>query len=139
MLKTLIATSLLSIGLVACQAAETAPDIRVDTASYRAPLPGQSTGVVYFDLINEGGADTLLSARANISERVELHDHLHEGGVMKMRKVDSVTIPANDTVSFASGGLHIMLFDASDEEPVVLTLDFEHHEDITIQLIANIN
>lgn len=111
----------------------------IEKASARAPLPGQSTAVVYFDIVNHGGEDTLLSATSNVSSRVELHDHIHEDGVMKMRQVNNVAIPAKDRVSFQSGGLHVMLFNVEGDEPYLLTLDFETHEDITIQILPNIN
>lgn len=134
MLKTFLTTSLLSLGLVACQVADTASNIRIDNASFRAPLPGQTTGVAYFDIINDGGSDVLIAASSNASARVELHNHIHEGGMMKMRQVDQVQIPEKGMLSFDSGGLHVMIFNAEIDGPVSLTLDFKTHADITIQL-----
>ena len=40
---------------------------------------------------------------------VELHTHVNEDGVMKMRKVDKIAIPAGQTVALKPGGLHVML------------------------------
>jgi len=139
MFKNLLGAAILSTGLMACQPAKSAPDLKVENASVRAPLPGQSTAVAYFDIVNAGTEDVLLSARSNVSERVELHDHLHEGGVMKMRKVETVALAQNETTSFKSGGLHIMLFDALIEGPVTLTLDFKTHDDIVVEIVAPSN
>jgi copper(I)-binding protein len=134
MLKSLIYTSFLSLGLVACQPANTAPGISVENGYVRAPLPGQSTAVAYFDIINQGGADVLLAASSDVSARVELHNHIHEGGLMKMRQVEQIDVPRKGKVSFKSGGLHVMMFNADIDEPVTLTLDFKTHKDITVQL-----
>lgn len=134
MLKTLVSASLLSLGSIACQPANLAPQISVENGYVRAPLPGQSTAAVYFDIVNTGGEDVLLAASSNASARVELHNHIHEDGLMKMRQVDQVELPHKDKVSFKSGGLHVMMFEAEIDGPVNLTLDFKTHADITVQL-----
>ncbi|MBL4870879.1 MAG: copper chaperone PCu(A)C [Robiginitomaculum sp.] len=103
------------------------PVIRVANVAFRLPAPGQTTAAAYFDIINKGGADALLSATSSASPRVELHTHLHEDGVMKMRQVDSVKILAQQTTQFKSGGLHVMLFDFAmpqNTTSIPLTLTF---------------
>lgn len=102
------------------------PDIRVENATLRLPAPGQTTAAAYFDIINDGGADELLMASTPISEKVELHTHLREDGMMKMRKVKSVKILPNQTTEFKRGGLHVMIFNAQIPEgtrqvPITLT------------------
>jgi len=91
-------------------------DIRIENASVRAPLPGQSVGVAYFHIINNGGANELLSISSPISSNVELHTVLQEAGILKMRKRETVKIPALATTKFERGGLHVMLFDAKISE-----------------------
>ena len=103
------------------------PDIRIANVTLRLPAPGQSTAAAYFDIINKGGADELLSATSPVSQRVELHTHLHENGVMKMRQVKTVKIQGLQTTSFKSGGLHVMLFDFSappETKSIPMTLTF---------------
>ena len=139
MLKAFLYVSVFSVGLMACQPANPAPDIAIKNAYVRAPLPGQSTAVAYFDIVNKGGKDVLLAARSNASAQVELHNHIHEGGLMKMRQVDKVEVPKNTTLSFESGGMHVMIFGAEINGPVTLTLDFQTHADITIELEQIIN
>lgn len=136
MLRAFTTIAFLSTGLWACQPASMPPSIEVENGYIRAPLPGQSTAVAYFDIVSLGGPDVLLAARSNASLRVELHNHIHEAGVMKMRKVDSVNLPQKGVVSFTSGGLHVMMFDAKIDGEVTLTLDFEQHEDIVVKLDA---
>jgi len=102
-------------------------DIRIENASVRAPLPGQSVGVAYFHIINAGGANELLAISTPVSSNVELHTVLNEDGIMKMRKKKTVKIPALTTTKFERGGLHVMLFGAKipkDMLTVPLTFTF---------------
>ena len=46
--------------------------------------------------------------------KVEMHESFSEGGVMKMKPVDSVDIPAKGTVAFAPGGKHLMIWGIND-------------------------
>jgi copper(I)-binding protein len=103
------------------------PDIRVENATIRPPAPGQTTAAAYFDIINDGGANELLSASTPISAKVELHTHLHEDGMMKMRMVKSVKILPKQTTQFKRMGLHVMIFNVDIPEgmkQIPLTLTF---------------
>jgi protein SCO1/2 len=66
-------------------------------------------GVVYFDLTNSGPADTLLAIECPAAERTEMHATASGDGIIKMRPVASVDIPAGGRLSFKPGGLHAML------------------------------
>ncbi len=103
------------------------PNIRVENATIRPPAPGQTTAAAYFDIVNDGGANELLSAASPISQKVELHTHLHEDGMMKMRMVKSVKVLPKQTTKFERGGLHVMLFNADIQagaKQIPLTLTF---------------
>ena len=53
----------------------------------------------------------------------------HEGGVMKMRKLDFLELPPGETVALEPGGNHVMLFDIRNPlkagERIKLTLVIE--------------
>jgi protein SCO1/2 len=83
--------------------------ISVVGAWSRSTAPGASVGVVYFEVINTGPADTLLTIECPAAERVEMHATARADGIMKMRQVASVDIPARGRLSFQPGGLHAML------------------------------
>ncbi len=51
----------------------------------------------------------LVAAESTAAGVVELHTHVNEDGVMKMRKIDKIDIPAGETVTLKPGGLHVML------------------------------
>ncbi len=68
-------------------------------------------GAAYFILKNNGPkARHLIAASSPLSDRVELHTHIKEDGVMKMRKMkDGVIIKPGETIHFKPAGNHIML------------------------------
>ena len=86
-------------------------DIKITHPWARATAGQAVNGAVYVSFDNQGKeADRLLSAASPIAEKVELHTHLMEEGVMKMRPVPAIDLPAGATVTLKPGGLHIMLF-----------------------------
>lgn len=104
-------------------------DITVEDAYVNIPLPGKTTVAAYFTLHNKSAQDiALVSVRTALTERAELHSHSHKDGVMRMRREDRVTIPANSSVAFASGSWHVMLFNVTQTlqtgEQLHLTLIF---------------
>lgn len=84
------------------------PDISVDNAWARATAPGQSSAAVYLTIVNKGGEDRLLKAFSRAGD-ASIHSTSMAGGVMRMRALDSVAIPANSTVALEPGGTHIMI------------------------------
>jgi hypothetical protein len=81
----------------------------VQDAWARPTVQGQTVGGGYFRI--DGGAtnDRLLGASADIAQSVELHTMRMDGDVMRMRQLDSVEVPAKQTVEFKPGGMHLML------------------------------
>lgn len=113
--------------LTACSQAAPA-STTVTNAVITPPLPGRDTALGTLLITGSAQGDTLLSASSPISPRVEIHTHTMEGGVMKMRRVESVEVAAGKTVKFKRGGYHLMMFDSTLEEGVTevpLTLTFE--------------
>lgn len=106
-----VATATILLSLVTSTWADGIADhITVELAVARAVAPGAPVGGAYMQVTN--GDDTshaLVAARSDIAEHVELHNHVMEDGMMKMRRMDSVPLPAGETVTFEPGGLHVML------------------------------
>lgn len=101
--------------------------------------PSAPTAAVYFTLHNPTAqADRLLSVDSPAAEKAELHEHLHENGLMKMQQVDSVPVPAHGEVAFAPMGYHVMLVNPKQRlangEHIPLTLHFEHAGALTIEV-----
>jgi copper(I)-binding protein len=93
---------------VAAGCRERGPAIRIE--SPEAAISPMLVGVasVFMRIVNTGGGDdVLLGARADVSETItELHD-IQDG---KMRKVESIPIPADGTVVLRPARFHIMIF-----------------------------
>ena len=108
--------------------------IEISNARINPPLPGQTTGVAYLRLDNHGEDDRLLAVTSPVSGRIELHTHLNDDGIMKMRRVEGIALPHGKAVELTPGGFHVMLFETSASlgEDAVLTLDFEKAEDLTV-------
>lgn len=69
----------------------------------------------------------LLQAKAEVANRTEIHTHLNEGGVMKMRPIDKLPCPQGET-HLKRGGDHVMLIDLKEdlraEENQVISIAF---------------
>ena len=51
----------------------------------------------------------MIGVLSDVSAKVELHSHKNDGGVMRMRQVVSVPVPAHSVAELKPGGDHIML------------------------------
>lgn len=111
--------------------AETAADaVTVGDPHVREVLPGQSNSASFMILENTSDrAHALQRAESPAAKTVELHTHTLDGGMMRMRPVDRVPLPAGETVRFEPGGLHLMWIGLvrplTSGEEVPLTLFFE--------------
>lgn len=71
---------------------------------------GGATSAVYLVLRNRGReGDRLIGARTDVARTVELHHSSIEDGIMRMRQVDAVEVPARGEARLEPGGYHIML------------------------------
>jgi hypothetical protein len=81
----------------------------VHDAWARPTVQGQTVGGGYFRIDGGPTADRLLAVSADIAQSVELHTMRMDGDVMRMRQLDSVDVPAKQSVEFKPGGMHVML------------------------------
>jgi periplasmic copper chaperone A len=103
----------------------------------RATAPGQPAGGAYLSIRNAGAAgDKLVSASADVSKSVELHEMKMEGTVMRMRELSVIEVPAGKAVELKPGGLHIMLMGLKaplkEGDKFPLKLKFEKAGDVTV-------
>ena len=127
-------TSALALGLLlaSCRPADKAPAISVEDAWARASVGPQASSAAYFTIRNEGGADALLAVTSPAAV-ASLHSTTMDNGVMRMRPLDRLDIPANATVQLKPGGTHVMLMAVriplSAGSTIPLDLKFEHSGD----------
>jgi copper(I)-binding protein len=93
-------------------ASEVADWVDMDGAYARAVPPGQPNSAVFMAITNRAEVDhALTGAASDAAGVVELHTHALVDGMMQMRRVERIDLPAHETVRLAPGGLHIMLID----------------------------
>lgn len=93
----------------------------------RAPAPGQKVAGAYMEIVSRTPL-ALTGVASASAATAELHSTSMEGGVMRMRPVARIELPAGKAVKLAPGGLHIMLVDLrqplkpGDRVPLTLTV-----------------
>ncbi len=76
----------------------------------RAVPPGQKITAAFLQLANSSDSKhSLVAASSTAADVLELHSHIHENGMMKMRRIDKIEIPAKAKTELKPGTLHIML------------------------------
>ena len=105
--------------------------ITTNDAYVRAIPPGAKVSAAFLQISNGDKTDhSLVSAESNAAKVVELHTHIHKDGMMMMRKVDKIDLPAGKTVALKPGGNHIMLIGLHNQlkpgDKVDLTLVYEN-------------
>ncbi len=112
-------------------------DFSVSDAYVRAVPPGTPTTAAFMTIRNNGNADRkLLKAASPIAKTVELHNHINDNGVMRMRQVKEIEVKAKGQAELKSGSYHVMLIDLKqtpkDGDSVPLTLTFDDGSTKTI-------
>ncbi len=88
---------------------ETAP-LTADDIEVSLPRPGTVMGVAYLRITNTTAAAITITAVSSPEfEAVEMHETVINDGISRMRPLESITIPAEGSVSFERGGRHLML------------------------------
>ena len=143
-LVTRVALSALLLLIAAASAPAQAPPAMAvsDPWARRAPAAhgqGQAgNGAVYMTIANRGAqADALVSAASDAAKVAELHEVRNEGGVMAMRPISSMAIPAGGSLELKPGGYHVMLLGLTRHlhagDRVAVTLTFEKAPPVTIE------
>lgn len=120
-----------------------AGEVKVSDAWVRATAPGQDSGSIQFSITIQQEAK-LIGASSPVAGKVELHSMRHENGMMEMRPVESIDLPAGKTVDLATSGQHIMLIGlkqplkAGDSVPFTLTVQYADKSKATVKANAEV-
>nr|WP_294838183.1 copper chaperone PCu(A)C [uncultured Methylotenera sp.] len=90
----------------------------------KATYPGQNVSAGYMTLTSANEA-TLLKITSDISDSVEIHSMKMENGVMKMRMLPILQLPAGKPYKLEPSGFHLMLFDLKKPLVDAQTVNFE--------------
>ena len=118
-----------------------AAGVTVENAWVRVMPPGARASAAFMTLKNsDDKPHALVRARSDVARLVELHTHIHDNGVMRMRPVARIEIPAGGSVALAPGGYHIMLIDLQrpirDGDHVALELELADGTRLAVQAEA---
>lgn len=101
----IVVLGLISLPLLAAQ------NLKIDDAwSPQAPPGRMMAG--FLTITNPGTEDVILvDAESPQFGHVELHTMIMDDGVMRMRRLNELVIPAGEQVELKPGGLHLMLIE----------------------------
>lgn len=113
-------------------------EVEISDARVRAVPPGQKMTGAFMDIKNSGSDLQVISAESSISKVVELHTHIKDGEVMRMRKVPTIDLPANSTTRLKPGGLHVMFIGLKEtlnvDQKIDLKLNFSDGSSQTLEV-----
>lgn len=142
MKKLLVSALFATLTLPALAHSARAGELTIHHPWSRALPAAAVNGAAYFVLENKGvQADTLRAASTPRAQKAELHTHVNDGGVMRMREVaGGVAVPAGQRVPFAPGGLHVMLFGLTQPlqkgDRFPLTLRFDKAGEVKVDVVV---
>ena len=100
--------------------------------------PGQPVTGAFFVLKNADDKDhKVIKAESPAAKVTEMHTHVSEGGMMKMRPIKNIDIKAKSETVLKPGGLHVMLIDIKqplkegDNVAIKLTFEDDSSKEIT--------
>lgn len=132
----LLAAMLLSVNVYA-------GDIQVEAAWSRATAPGQDAASLDLTITSKQPA-ILLGVSSTASRTVEMHSMTHGDGMMKMREVKAIELPAGKRVSLGESGYHLMLvglkapLKAGENIPLKLTIKVANKRTVKVEAKAEV-
>lgn len=105
-----------------------AGDIEIKAPWVRGTVAGQTATGAFMEITSKSGA-SLVGAASPVAGVTEVHEMKMDDGVMKMRAVARLDLPAGKPVILGPGGYHVMLMNLKQMiktgDSVPLTLQFE--------------
>ncbi|MBT5330203.1 MAG: copper chaperone PCu(A)C [Porticoccaceae bacterium] len=134
-LKLLVLLGLSSI----CTGLSAQPELSWSAGHANALIPGQSVSAGYLSITNAGDEDDrLISLSTEAAAMVQVHESAMSDGMMTMRHIESLLIPAGETIEFQPGGLHLMIMGVDQEafssDSIDLQLSFESGAVLSVSL-----
>ncbi len=132
-----LASALLLALLIAPGARGGEAGLTVQDPYVRLVPPGIRTTGGFMLIRNSGTADRrLVRAESPAAKIVELHNHINENGVMKMRQVSGIDVKAGGQAELRPGSYHIMLIDLQhalkEGDSIPITLGFDDGSSIRL-------
>ena len=115
--------------------------VTVKHAWVRATVAQQKATGAFMQLQSAQDAK-VISAQSPVAGVVEVHEMAMDGGVMKMRAMPALDLPANQPVELKPGGYHLMLMDLkaplAKDGSIALTLTFKDAKGVESKQLVNV-
>jgi copper(I)-binding protein len=123
------------MALIGCGQSD--PALNVTNASVSASA---NSAAVYATIDNKGGADRLIGIEVDGRVPLSLHETTMTDGVMRMRAVDALDVPAGGRLELKSGGAHGMAEGqiSASTPKLPLTFRFEKHAPISVSATVTV-
>lgn len=123
------------VALCALLIAVPASAAQVSDAWSPPSLVGSSTGIAYLTLTSDAD-DALVAVTSPAAKTIELHTHRKDNGVLRMRKLETIPLPAGTPVTLAPRGHHLMLYSLTtplkEGATFPVTLQFRDAKPVTV-------
>lgn len=130
-------------GFAAEGAASHPGDIEISAAWTRATAPGQDAASVDMTITSKRAA-TLIGVSSPAAAAAELHSMTSKDGMMSMREVQAIALPAGKPVNLGDSGYHVMLtglkapLKEGGSVPLTLTFRLDPHLAVKIRTGAEV-
>ena len=118
-------------------------EVTVKDSWVRGTTPAQKATGAFMEITSSEAA-ALLTASSPVAGVVEIHTMKMEDGVMKMRALSKLDLPAGKAVKLAPGGNHVMLMDLKqqmkkgDVVPITLKIEGADKKVQTLEIKAEV-
>ncbi|MBV9863082.1 MAG: copper chaperone PCu(A)C [Alphaproteobacteria bacterium] len=136
-MSKLFAAALAAMLLIAGAARAQTGQLEVKDAWARATPGNSANGAAYVTIVSPV-PDRLTGVTTPVAQKAGLHEMSMAGGVMKMRPLDGLDLPAGQPMTLKPGGTHIMLESLKQplrdgqSFPLTLTFDKAGTREITV-------
>jgi len=117
--------------------------VAIMNAWVREAHPAAPVNAGYMTLINVADEDLQVArVESDAFETVEIHEMAPVDGMMKMRRIRNLVIPARGQVALEPGGMHLMLkrprapLNAGEKIDVTLTFESGRQQTVSVQVAA---
>lgn len=132
--------AVISASSVFAQPSLTSTVAPVVSASWiKTTIPGSAVSAAYMQ-IKSVTPFKLMKAESPAAGIVEIHDMKMNAGVMEMKALDAIDVPANKAIELKPGGMHVMLMNVKkpinkgDKIPMTLTFEGANKKTLLVKL-----
>ncbi len=141
--RGVLLAAVLSAGFTAPVWAQSAAGVTVNGAWVRGTVAGQGATGAFME-ITASEAATLVGVSSPVAGVSEVHEMTMDNGIMKMRAMPKLDLPAGKTVTLKPGSYHLMLMDLKqtlkkgDSVPLTLKIEGKDKKPTTLEIKAEV-